>query len=257
VVSKSIILAAVVAVLASANLALAQAPTTRRSRPMVERRGDATMPRLGREHLGTYDPAATGGQLSDAEREEVMRFMEKYSPRRAQRLKDVPEKRQEPILRHIDAQYRALQRAKDEDPQIYELRLKRLPIEDAMFDLGWQLKHDDDNTTRVTNEELRSRLRDQVRQFVDNCLEERRLRADRQAQRIRQEQQKLESEQKQLGELIANKESLIEKGVSAIEEERAGALKDLVAPPRKLPRTPSATEPTATAGSPEAAAAVH
>jgi hypothetical protein len=219
---------------------------------MLERRTDAPPPAyFGRDRLGTYDPAVSTGQLTDQERDEVMRFMEKYSPKRTQRLKDVPEKRQEPIVRRISAQYRALQRIKEEDPQIYELRLKRLPLEDEMFELGWQLKHDDANTTRATDEQLRSRLREQVRLFVDNCLEERRLRAQRQGQRLRQEQQRLEADQRQLNELIANKESLIEKGVSAIEQERGGALKDLVAPPRKLPRAPAATEPTATVDSDE------
>src|SRR5256885_13172643 len=35
------------------------------------------------------------------------------------------------------------------DPKVYELRVARLPIEDAIFSLGWQIKHDRGDSENV------------------------------------------------------------------------------------------------------------
>ena len=221
--------------------------TTRHARPFYDRR-DGQSPRIRREQLGTYDPSNVGGPLSSQEKEEVRSFMQRYSPERLRRLEDVPDQRQTGIYKRIAAQYRSIERMKEEDPEIYQLRLKRLPIEDAMFSLGWQLKRSDDATTKVSTEELRSKLREQVRLFVDSHLEERRIRIERNVQRIKKEQADLQEAQEKLRQMLADKDALIEKGVTGIENERGDALKELSAPILRhpnLPRGAAASEPSA------------
>jgi hypothetical protein len=203
-------------------------PSTRPARPMLERRGDQQPQRPWRERLGSYDPSAGTGPLTEQEVVEIRQFMETHSPRRMRRLEDVPRERQGDIYDRIRAQYHAMQRLKEQDPQIYELRLKRLPIEDEMFALGWRLKHDEELDGK-TAQELRAKLREQMRQFVENSLEERRLRLARAQELFEQ--------------LKRNKEALIEKGVAGIENERGDVLRDLalpVFPAQRAVRAPAA-----------------
>jgi hypothetical protein len=187
--------------------------------------------RFGRERLGTYDPSGSSAP-TDQEFAEVTRFMEQHSPNRFKRLNDVPNERREGIVNRIVNHYRTLQRLKQDDPEIYDLRLKRLPIEDQMFTLGWELSHDED-VKRAP--ELRSRLREQVRLFFDNCLEERRIRIERIQQQIKKDQQRLAEAQEKYQQIAQERDDRIEKGVDDMERGRGEALKDLAMPFPKHP----------------------
>ena len=191
-----------------------QVPSTRPGRPMFDRRPDGRPAReIWRERLGNFDPSRSGSPLSEQEKGEISNVMRTYSPERFRRLDEVPgEERKDKIFDSIAAQYRMLQRMKHEDPEIYDLRLKRLPIEDKMFELRWKLNHDNPNDN-VDPRELRKVLREQLGLFVENCLTERRIRVNR-AQALLQ---RAESE----------KEQLIN---AALENDRADRLRELADP---------------------------
>jgi len=89
--------------------------------------------------------------------------------------------------------YAELKKLEKEDKQAYELEVKRIGIEDAMFDIMAQ--------TRTAPEDQKLKLKEQMRQqvaaFIDNRQEERRHRLDRletQAKALRTEIKKFDDE---------------------------------------------------------------
>ena len=174
-------------------------------------------------------PGGGAGQLppmTDEEKTEIEQFMKSYSPRRWEKFQDVPEDRRDKILSNIRAQYRWMKRLKEEDAEIYDIRIKRLPIEDEMFALGWEMRQEAHPT-----EATRKKLRDQVRLFVDNSLAERRVRLARWQDRLKQEQLWLADQQSSLQQDLARHDLLVDKGVDAIENDRGMAeLRDLAGP---------------------------
>jgi hypothetical protein len=208
-----------------ARAAVPSAATTQPVGPWLDRRAEQRMVPPWRERIGTYPNSAE--PVTDEERAEVEKFMTTYSPKRWEKFKSVRNKdREENILRLMRNQMRSLQRMKTEDPKVYELRLARLPIEDAIFSLGWQIKHGDSDSAP----KLRQELHDKVQQFVDNSLREQQLRIDRMQERVRKQQQDLASAQEELEKFSKRKDDVIKKGVADIEDERPGALKDLAGP---------------------------
>lgn len=204
-----------------------------------------------RRGLGST-PGSGAGQLppmTDEEKTEIEQFMKSYSPRRWEKFQDVPEDRKDKILSNIRAQYRWMKRLKDEDAEIYDIRIKRLPIEDEMFALGWEMRQE----SRAT-EATRKKLKDQVRLFVDNSLAERRVRLARWQDRLKQEQQWLAEQQSSLQQDLARHDMLVDKGVDAIENDRGiTELRDLAGPLLQRGFRPS-TENTQPQPPPNAAA---
>ncbi len=205
-------------------------PSDAERRSNIMRRSESPL-RRGmdfRRGLGVT-PGGGAGQLppmTDEEKTEIEQFMKSYSPRRWEKFQDVPEDRRDKILSNIRAQYRWMKRLKEEDAEIYDIRIKRLPIEDEMFALGWEMRQEAHPT-----EATRKKLRDQVRLFVDNSLAERRVRLARWQDRLKQEQLWLADQQSSLQQDLARHDLLVDKGVDAIENDRGMAeLRDLAGP---------------------------
>lgn len=178
------------------------------------------------------------GPMTDDEKGEIEKFMKSYSPRRWEKFQDVPDERKDKILSNIRTQYHWMQRLKDEDPKIYDIRLKRLPIEDDMFALGWELHHGEPKAP----DELRKKLREKVRQFVRNSIEERQARLDRWRERLRKDEEWLNKQQAEFDKDAKNMDTLVDKGIEAVENERPGELKSLAGPmltPRARPEPPT------------------
>src|SRR5262245_57046071 len=117
------------------------------------------------------DGGPTTRPINDDDRRAVDAFMQKNSPKRFARIQDRPDMRKEKLYEFLAFRLRMLDNLKQNEPGIYDLQMKRMPIEDEIFDLGWQLRHDADNP-----DELRKKLRQQVRAMMDSRMEERRLR---------------------------------------------------------------------------------
>ena len=122
----------------------APAPTTHPSRPLIDRREAARI----RSGFGNFAPdnPANNAPLTDKDRLAAEQFMETYSPKRWEKLQNLRPERKDRILTLIRNQIHMLDRLKQEDPKVYELRMSRLTVEDEMFSLVWTLKHDKSNT---------------------------------------------------------------------------------------------------------------
>lgn len=210
-----------------------QSPTRGNQPGNVDRRPEQR--RMGREwwrENGGPNSAARGWTgpstqpMSDEEYERVSQFMQTNSPHRWGKLLELLPERRETILMGIRQQYQWMERLKLDDPPIYDIRLKRLPIEDEMFRLNWEARHGDGQTPA----DSRDKLREQVRLFLDNCLAERKLRLDRWRSRLREAQRNINFEESSVADLEANRESWIEKGMELIETDKIGRLKDWAGP---------------------------
>jgi hypothetical protein len=159
-----------------------------------------------------------GDTVSD---EEIKDFMSKHSPERWRRMDGLPPERKEKLMGFIRTQYYWLERLKQEDPEVYALRLKRLPIEDKMFELSWSSRGD----AKQSDE-----LREQVKLFLDSSLAERKLRLDRWETKLREQQQTFNREKARLDEALANREEMIDRGVNLVNSQQIGQLKNWAGP---------------------------
>ena len=199
----------------------AAAPTTQESDHKGER------PRLGR--IDGQRPAswrdrasATTKPATADEQREVDAFMTENSPKRWARINDLPEKRRDELKKFVLQRYRMLQDLKQVDSQMYDLRLKRLKIEDEIFDLGWALKNNKDE--KFSPEAARKELRVKVRALANSSIDEHRL-------RLKQWQEKMEQEAKRLNEERATIDQFVDSSVTAIENDmRWPGMREMVMP---------------------------
>jgi hypothetical protein len=223
------------------------AATTKPAHSLMDRRQAARV----REGLGTFRPGdkALDEPLTPQDKADIEKFMTTYSPERWNRFQDIPEDRKTHLEKLIRVKMRQLQRTKEEDPQIYELQIKRLPIEDQMFALGWQLKHEEPREPK--NGELHKKLKETVKQFVESSIEERRIRLERQQENLQQMQARVTDESSKIKDIANNKDQWIERGISSIENDGGEAFRGMAAPGwphRQRESTGPATEPSADSG---------
>src|SRR5439155_8229585 len=138
---------------------------------LIDRQRDGTTPvRPGewRRNRAASQPAEAGPTtlppMTDEERKDVEKFLKDNAPKRYEKAQDLQDDRQKRILEAARTQYRALQRLKEQDPQMYDIRIKRLPIMDDIFALGWDLRHGDAKSSETTRQKVRERLR----QLIDS-----------------------------------------------------------------------------------------
>src|SRR5439155_23203907 len=88
-------------------------------------RGEGMPPmRAGEWRRGLNNPAATR-PIGPEEMQDIDHFMKLWSPKRWARLKEMPEDRQERLRGFVAARYRALQALKQNDREMYDIRLGR------------------------------------------------------------------------------------------------------------------------------------
>jgi hypothetical protein len=238
----------------SASAFAADSATTQPSRPFDRRpegRADGPFRAMRRPMPPGMNPnnnnGAVFGPMSEEERAQIEQFMRAYSPKRWEKFQDVPDDRKDKILNFIRTQYHWMERLKEEDPKIYDIRIKRVPIEDEMFAIGWEIHHSDSKSVP----ELRKRLREQVRLFVSNSLEERRARLDRWRDRLKEQQDWLNKQQADLDRDSKRVDELVEKGLDSVDREQGSELKALAGPllgprPRFFDASPPSTAPSPT-----------
>jgi hypothetical protein len=220
----SLAVATVAGSLAAFCAAASTPPTTNESSVKTER------PRLGRidgQRPNQYwrDRAAATTKPSADELSEVDDFMKENSPKRWGKIQDMPDKRKDNIMQFVVQRYRMLQDLKRNDEDMYNLRVKRLKIEDEIFDLGWDLKNSkngDQNNAQL--ESTRKELRKTVRALVDNRIEEHRL-------RLKQWQEKMDEERKRMVAEQNSEDQFVDSSVKAIENDmRWPGMGDFVMP---------------------------
>jgi hypothetical protein len=128
-----------------------------------------------------------------------------------------------------------LQDLKEQDPELYQIRVARMPIEDKVFELGWRL------TRKLTDnpKETKDQLRAQLRLLIKSRLDERAIHVRRLEKRLKADEQRVDE--------------LVEANLSDIAEERLPRDLRPQLPPRRDRRgdedTPNTT-PATPAGDP-------
>src|SRR5437763_460721 len=117
------------------------------SRPDGMRPGDAMRRReWWRENGPGAGAAPTTRSISPEEWQDIERFMTTRSPKRWAKFNEMPDdERKQRLGGFVVVRYRAMQELKQNDPAMFDIRLRRLPIEDEIFELGWQLNHEPAN----------------------------------------------------------------------------------------------------------------
>ncbi len=120
-------------------------------------------------HNGKHRP-------TDEEWREAADFLQQYTPKRLaalNQLADGPLKQR--VKNFIYGRYVAIMRAKENFPEIYQLQVKRLMIEDNIFATHRQMLA----ASTVARPAIRMQLKQQVAELFDNVQQERQVRIDR------------------------------------------------------------------------------
>ena len=152
-------------------------------------RGEAGNRRMGEWRRGSDFRPENFSEPTPEEWKEIEAFMASNSPERFKRLEDIgDDQRQQNVRNMFAARYRMLQDLKERDPEIYQIRLARMPIEDKVFELGWRLSR------RQTEkpDEIKSQLRAQFRLLLKSQFDERALHLSRMQKRLATDQQRID-----------------------------------------------------------------
>jgi hypothetical protein len=198
---SNLLLAAVMLIVIAAPL---PAQTTRES----ETSGDR--PRRLPEWLRDRFPSP---RMDEGDWEKVEEFMKANSPKRWQMYQNAPPSQQARLKPPIWTAWRSLERLQSEAKEIYDVRLKRLPVEDQIFGLMSDIRRSGGRASA----EQRKQLRTKVGQFVDLRQEERRL-------RIKKLEETLAREKEQLAETETDREGTIERSTREVETSGPAAL---------------------------------
>ena len=144
---------------------------------------------------------------------DIEAFMKIHSPKRLEHLDDIGDDRQQNVKNMFAARYRALNELKDQDPEMYQIRLARMPIEDKVFELGWKLAHNR-GVKDFKPDDTRAELRTQLRELIKSRFQERALRLKHLEKRLANERQKLKDDEQRLDDLVnANLSDLAEEKI--------------------------------------------
>lgn len=185
--------------------------------------GDGMRPR-GEWRRGDFANPVGPGEPSEEEWKEITAFMKAHSPKRLERIDEIgDEQRQQGVRNMFAARYRAMQDLKERDPDLYKVRLERLPIEDEVFTLSWELAHS--KTDKGDAE--RDKLRQLMRRLVKSRLDERTLRLKQAERRIELERERLKNDEQRI-------DALVEANLADIAAERLPRdLRPQLNPPRR------------------------
>lgn len=168
-------------------------------------------------------PAATGlrnraetarqNPPSDKEYEQASQFMREHSPNRWQAMEDLPEEGglRRGVMNFIIARWRILQSTREEDAQLYEIKLKQVTVEDNIYGL---LAHTQSPAER---EPLRKELREQARSLATLGLAERERRIERLQEMLKKQEELLSTDRSQLDAVVEQRtQALIQDGPTSL-----------------------------------------
>jgi len=173
---------------------------------------------------------------------DIEAFMKANSPERLARLDDIADdKRQQNVKNMFAARYRALQDLKEQDAEMYKIRVARMPVEDKVFELSWKLTH---NRKEPKPDDLRNQLRGQLRLLVRSRLDERALRLRQLEKRLANERTKLKDDEGRVDELVES--NLADIAADSLPRD----LRPQLNPRRERPRDDNANDVNATPAPP-------
>jgi hypothetical protein len=126
----------------------------------------------------------------------------------------LPEEKRERVRRFMFWRHQQVTRLREDDPQMYDLHIRRLTIEDAIFPLFWTIRRADGEETKEVAE-ARLQLRQHVVALIDVGLKEREARLERMKRRYAEEQERLSIDR-------ARQEELVEQRIEEILRPRGG-----------------------------------
>lgn len=174
----------------------------------VEPRGGDAGPARAMARAG-----ARAAQPSEEDVAETMTFMREHSPNRVKAMENLPEEgaAQRRVLPFMVARYRALQAVKDEDPQLYDLNVKQIEIEDELYGLVASARRIGER------EKLHDRIRAVVKRQEETNFAEREHRLNRLRESLRREEKKLADDRAQIDGLADSRTGeLIQQGPAAL-----------------------------------------
>jgi hypothetical protein len=156
--------------------------------------------RLGGYGLrGRQDLAPTTSEWED-----ISAFMKEHSPERFKALSNLPEGRARTSLVALATRnYRNLLRMRNEQPDVAQLMMDRVELEDQIFKLANQLKSAKNQADRQSDTDKKL-LQQKIGELLDMNIKERQL-------RISKLEKTLQNEQTQLAEDSKNRDELIER----------------------------------------------
>ena len=209
----------------------AQDPPDRPERPERSQQSPGDRGGDGRERGGPewrreYRGMRPWEEITDEKWAAVERFMKAHSPERLRRLDEVPEDRREMVRRSIVRRFDSLQQTQEREPEMYDLRVERMRLEDEIFTMALKLK---EVVKPDAVEKTRKELRTKVKALLENRLSERRLRLQQAERRLEEERKGLQREEAELAEIV-------EKRVTGLlEEDRWPGLGELIDRPGMPP----------------------
>jgi len=126
-------------------------------------------------------------KISDEEWVEIAKFMSANSPNLWAVYEKLPEKHRNGARYNIARRYYSLRNLSDRDPQLYEIELKRVKIEDGIFGVLADIRQTGDKEPEA-QKRLKQELRDKVEELWAVRMEDREVqlaRIDRQLQGFR------------------------------------------------------------------------
>ena len=215
------------AVLPTVVLAENDGPTARKAREATAMGGAVTTRQ--RAAAAWAGPAAT-----DQELEEVTDFMRKFAPARWAALDALPEggAGHRGVMVYVVARWRHLQILREEDLELYEIKVSQMAVEDAIYGLLARTR------TPAEREPLRKHLREKVGELVKLGLTER-------AHRIERLRQALKAEEDRLARDQGGTKSVVERRVDAFITDGPVTLH------AEMPRRPRHTPGASTSGAEE------
>lgn len=171
---------------------------------------------------------------SREEWEKFVAFMKENSPKRWSVVENSSNPDGQMRMRGMLYQrFRVLERLRNADQDMYEVNLRRIGVEDEIFDISYSALLTEGRP--LTPQEL-SKLREQVTALVDITIEEREVRVQRLRDMLKREEGLLTVEKGQREAAIAERMALIEQG----DIMRGGGMRGGLRPRRDGDRFPGA-----------------
>jgi hypothetical protein len=140
-------------------------------------------------------------------REELKEFCKTNSPNRWKEIEALPKgQNKDAKIGAMGWQFRTLQTLKDQDPTLYDLKVKEIQAQDVEFGIL-------QNPDKVAPDELKSKLREKAQDYVTLRLDERRHRIERLLVTLENEKKDLEKDKDKMGTLVEERvDMLIKQG---------------------------------------------
>jgi hypothetical protein len=132
-------------------------------------------------------------EISPEEWEAVAAFTRQHSPQRWKSFMELPEDKQERVRRAMHWRFLQVERLKEQQPELFDLQVRRLAIEDQIFPLALQIRRAEGEETPGT-QAAREELRKQVVALVEVGLKEREVRLERFKERLQAEEEQISLE---------------------------------------------------------------